>query len=107
MDYSEEAYENLIKMRELGKKDYDEERYSQSIKDLHDARNLKMAQSVLEKAKKMVYYRRDIIDGKIKDPEMTDTMYEMHGYRIKEKADKFFEEWTNRVCPKGYWTPGM
>jgi len=106
MDYSEEAYQFLLKMRAKGKKDYDEERYSQSIKDLHDAHHLKMPQSVLEKAKKMVYYRRDIIDGKIKDPEMTDTMYELHGYKMKEEADKFFEQWTQRFCgSKGFWMP--
>jgi len=107
MDYSEEAYQFLLKMRALGKKNYDEERYSQSLKDLRDLRDLDVPQSVLEKAKKMADYLRNIMDGKIEDPEMTDTMYELHGYKMKEEADKFFEKFKQRICgSKGFWMPG-
>jgi hypothetical protein len=103
MDYSEEAYQFLLKMRAYGKKNYDEERYSQYIKYLRDLRDLDRTQSVLDKAD----YLRDIMDGKINDPEMTDTMYELHGYKMKEEADKFFEKFKQRICgSKGFWVPG-
>ena len=90
----------MLKMRAHGKKHYDEERYSQSLKDL------RKADCDLEKAKKMADYLRDIMDGKIEDPEMTDTMYELHGYKIKEEGDKFFEQFKQRVFgSKGFWMP--
>jgi len=69
MDYSEQLYQQLLKMRVLGKKNYDEEAN--------------------------------------KNQKMTDTMYEILGYKVKEEGDKFFNEWTQRVCPQGYWVPGM
>jgi hypothetical protein len=65
MDYSEELYQQLLKMRILGKKNCDE---------VH---------------------------------KMTDTMYEILGYKVKEEGDKFYDEWRQRVCPQGYWVPGM
>jgi len=64
MDYSEEAFQELLKMRALGKK--------------HSSKN-----------------------------QMTDTMYEILGFKVKGEGDKFFSEWTQRVCPEGYWMPGM
>jgi len=39
--------------------------------------------------------------------KMTDTMYEILGYKVKEEGDKFYDEWRQRVCPQGYWVPGM
>jgi hypothetical protein len=69
MDYSEQLYQELLKMRILGKNNYDEE----------------------EKVKQVI----------------TDTMYEIRGYKVKEEGDTFFSKWTQRVCPQGYWSPGM
>jgi hypothetical protein len=65
MDYSEEAFQELLKMRALGKK--------------HSASK----------------------------NQMTDTMYEILGFKVKGECDKIFSEWTQRVCPEGYWMPGM
>ena len=68
MDYSEELYQQLLKMRALGKKKHSEQRQYQV---------------------------------------MTDTMYEILGYKEKEECDKIFNEWKQRVIPHGYWMPGM
>ena len=127
MDYSEELYQQLLKMRALGKKNYDEERYSQSLKDLRKAdKALEEARKAWEKdptdeneeilddrdydvfcAETMVRWRREVMDGMRSDPNMTDTMYELHGYKVKEEADKTFEQWKQRVVPQGYWMPAM
>jgi len=68
MEYSEQLYQELLKMRILGKKNCDEEKVKQG---------------------------------------MTDTMYEILGYKEKQQCDKIFNEWTQRVFPQGYWAPGM
>jgi hypothetical protein len=116
MEYSEKAYQQLLKMRANGKKNYDEWCYSQSLDDLREANNaLKEAidayyrdPTVANEAEKIVTWRREIMEGKRSDPKMTDTMYELRGYKMKEECDKYYAEWTQRVIgPKGYWTPGM
>ena len=116
----------MLKMRAHGKKHYDEERYSQSLKDLRKADKALAEASEVYKmnptyengkilddrdydvfcAENMASYLRNIMDKKIKDPEMTDTMYELHGYKIKEEGDKFFEQFKQRICgSKGFWVP--
>jgi hypothetical protein len=127
MDYSEELYHQLLKMRALGKKNYDEERYSQSLVELRKAEKaLDKASDAYEEnptdeneeivfdrddewysANERTTWLREIMEGKRSDPKMTDTMYEIHGYKMKEESDKFFSEWSQRVCPEGYWMPGM
>ena len=124
MEYSEEAYQQLLKMRALGKNNYDEERYSQSLKDLRKAdRALAEAKKAWEKnpsdendeilddrdydvfyAENMASYLRDVMDGKIQDPNMTDTMYELHGYKVKEEADKYWNTVVNESERSGvFW----
>ena len=128
MEYSEEAYQQLIKMRALGKKNYDEERYSQSLDDLRQANDARdeaidayyrdpteANEEIVDDRDYDVFCaeyeltrRREIMEGKCSDPKMTDTMYELHGYKVKEEADKVFNDWTQRVFgSKGYWMPGM
>jgi hypothetical protein len=126
MEYSENAYQQLLKMRDLGKKNYDEERYTKSLVSLAAARQaLQKAMDaymkdptdendeIVETRDYDVFWEetqamwfRDIMDGKRQDPKMTDTMYEIHGYKMKEEADKYFNAYIlNTFGPKGYWTP--
>lgn len=106
MDYSEEAYQELLKMRAHGKILYNEQRYTESLKNLARARRTLDKESV-DKAKSAVAYFLAVAEGSLKDPNMTDTMYELWGYKNKEECDKIFSEWSQRVCPEGYWAPGM
>ena len=128
MDYSEELYQQLLKMRALGKKNYDEERYGKSLQDLRKAdKALDDARRAWEKhptdanddiledrsydfycADTMVTYLRDVMDGKIQDPKMTDTMYEIRGYKMKEESDKAFSKWRlDFFGDEGYWIHGI
>lgn len=128
MDYSEQAYQELLKMRFIGKKNYDEERYTNALVDLRKAdKALQEARKAWEKdpsdendeilddrefdvffAETTLSYLRDVMEGKVQDPKMTDTMYELHGYKVKEECDKAFNEWSLKFFgPDGYWTPGM
>jgi hypothetical protein len=127
MDYSEEAYQELLKMRANGKKICDEERYTESLTNLAFARKtfeaarqaydhnsteefcdlVNKARTSVERLRNVSNYLRAVMEGKINDPNMSDTMYELRGYKEKEECDKIFSEWTQRVCPQGYWTPGM
>jgi predicted ABC-type transport system involved in lysophospholipase L1 biosynthesis ATPase subunit len=127
MDYSEEAYQILLKMRSNGKQHYNQERYAKSLtalglarRNFHNARqdceekgtrvsmeHAKKMSSDLEHAKAATTRLREIMEGKIKDLKMTDTMYEIMGYEIKQESEEVFNEWTARVCPEGYWMPGM
>ena len=121
MEFSEKAYENLIKMGVLGKRIYNEERLSKALTSLAWARraleesqanpymsmHMEKARQDVEAANATVEYYLAILDGTREDPNITSTMYEIMGYKEKEKADKAFDEYCNRVCPKGYWMPGM
>lgn len=128
MDYSEEAYQQLLKMRALGKKNYDEERYGKSLSDrrkAHEAlykatdayckdftdENGKIVDDRrydLLLAETQVSLFRDIIDGKRSDPNMTDTMYEMRGYKMMEEPDVTFGKWRlDFFGDEGYWIPGI
>jgi hypothetical protein len=128
MEYSEEAYQVLLKMRSIGKKNYDEERYTQSLVDLRKAdKALQEAMNAYKKdpsveneeimdhrdydvfcEKIKSSYLRDVMEGKVQDPKMTDTMYELHGYKVKEECDKAFNDWSLKFFgPEGYWVPGM
>jgi len=124
MDYSEEAYETLLNMRTRGKASYDEDRYTESLKNLGQARKAfekkqlayeknsteefcviaKKARDTLEHARAVSTYLRGIMEGKISDATMTDTMYELHGYKIKKECDEIIKEYFG---PEGYWMPGM
>jgi hypothetical protein len=127
MEYSEEAYQVLLKMRSIGKKNYDEERYTQSLVDLGKARKaLQEAMNAYKKdpsveneeimddrdydvfcEEKKSSYLRDVMEGKFQDPKMTDTMYELHGYKMKEECDDFLNKWSLEFFgTKGYWVPG-
>lgn len=121
MEFSEKAYENLIKMGVLGKRIYNEERLSKALTSLVCARRalqeahampyistqLEKARQDLEAANATVEYYLAILDGTREDPNVTSTMYEIMGYNEKEKADKAFDEYCSGISPKGYWMPGM
>jgi hypothetical protein len=64
----------------------------------------KKARNALEHAKAFSTHLRYIMEGKIKDSTMTDTMYEVRGYRVKEECDEIMKE---SFGPAGYWMPGM
>jgi hypothetical protein len=106
MEYSEEAYQELLKMRAHGKMLYHEERYSESLKNLAWAHRT-LDKATIDKAKSAVAYFLAVAEGRLEDPNMTDTMYELWGYKNKEACDKILSEWCQRVCPEGYWMPGM
>ena len=122
MDYSEQDYKILLKMRANGKMNYDEERYMESLKYLGKARQLfettrhayeknnteefrviaKNARDALEHARAVSTYRRDIMEGSIQDPKATDTMYELRGYKMMEECDEIM---ANSFGSQGYWMP--
>jgi hypothetical protein len=128
MEYSEQAYQFLLKMQVNGKKNYDEERYTKSLIALANAHKaLKEAikayeedptdenEEIVEDRDYDVFWEeaesecfREIMEGKRSNPKMTDTMYAIHGYKMKDECDKILEEWTQRVLgPQGFWAPGM
>lgn len=124
MDYNEEAYQQLLKMRANGKAQYNEDRYTESLKYLSKSHQLfettcqiyeknntkesreiaKKVRDALEHARAVATHRRDIMEGKIKDSTITDTMYELLGYNMKEECDEVIKEFFG---PAGYWMPGM
>jgi len=127
MEYSEEAYQQLLKMRDLGKKNYDDERYSKSLISLgwartnfekarvnHETNNTPLsldlahkARDAMEHARAVATHFHEIMQGKRSDPTMTDTMYELRGYKMKEESDEIFSKWClDFFGSKGYWTPG-
>ena len=115
-------------MRALGKKNYDEERYGKSLSDLrkaHKALDKAINASYkdpndangeivegrrydLLQAETQVTLLREIRDGKRSDPNMTDTMYEIRGYKMMEKPDVTFSKWRlDFFGDEGYWIPGI
>ena len=118
MDYNEEAYQKVIKARALGRKIYFEGLYSTSLKDLAWARHelqeaeknstdVEKARTYLETRKEAVSHIRAILEGRIQEEKPNWTIYEVIGYKEMEECDRIFSDWRQRVCPEGYWMPGM